>query len=383
MRKPTKWPDLGYGGGSWEWDEFHKSVVLRFMIDGKRVKVRSGVSTADAIAKRDARRGDAVADAERHTRLINGDLTVAELMGAWLTHRFGTSEAEVYRGTKAPGTQDKYRRSAKLVAAQPLGAMRASDVNLGKVDAMLVGMANTYGTSVLKSVRSHLAMAFDYGIRNGYAAVNPARGAEMPEWARGPKEVKWLDAQQFPVMRRYLVEHESPANTALLVGLLTGLRPGEVLALQWDAVDFKEGTLEVKRNMQRSKNGRARTVVDGAKTVKSLRIVEMTPDLTTALRRLRQNRPFGSMFVNGQGNPLNFFNLRRACWVACRAIGVAPITPHQLRHSNGSMLLDLGVKPTHVADHLGHGLDVLSNTYRHKMRSRDSTAAALDDSMAR
>jgi integrase len=45
------------------------------------------------------------------------------------------------------------------------------------------------------------------------------------------------------------------------------------------------------------------------------------------------------------------------------------VSPHKLRHTNGSRLLDKGMPPMQVAAHLGHSLEVLSSTYAHKMRN--------------
>jgi integrase len=205
------------------------------------------------------------------------------------------------------------------------------------------------------------------------------QGSEFGGGVRQPKDHVWLDADEFPRMRAYLNGQDESVYVALSVILLCGLRPGEVLALRWDAVDFDTGRIKVFRNVQRSNGGRVYTLVDQVKTTNSLRTVEMPLDLSARLRKLHQERPFGPIFVNGQNHALTFYNLRLHCKKACAAIGAGEVTPHGLRHSNGSYLLDIRVPPKDVAQHLGHTLAVFLKTYHHKMREVVSTAAALGD----
>jgi integrase len=370
MRKPTKWPDLGYGGGTWEWDEPRKQCVIRFTLGGKRVRVRSSDTTDDAIAQRDAMRRGAEVEDELMANLHRGRATVVQMMDEWLAFTAKSG---------APGTDDQRRVVRNIVARQPIGSMMSREVRLGDVERMYVDLKKVYGRSKMNTIRGCLGQAFKFGVRQGFCEHNPVQGSEFGGGVRPPKDHVWLDADEFPRMRTYLNGQSESVYVALSVILLCGLRPGEVLALRWDSIDFDTGRIRVWRNVQRSHGGRVYTVVEQLKTTNSLRTVEMPLDLSSRLRKLHQERPFGPIFVNGQGNALTFYNMRLHCQKACTAIGAGDVTPHGLRHSNGSYLLDLGMKPAFVAQHLGHTLAVFLKTYQHKMREVVSTAAALGD----
>ena len=376
MRKPTtdpktgklKWPKLGYGGGSWEWDEARQECVLRFMVGAGRTKVRSAVSCADAINKRDARLKQVEANQALLGQLRNGNATVNQLVAAWL---------EFHVGKQKPTTRDLYFYCQRIVLAQPLGAMVAREVTRGDVQTMFVSLTPVpYGESTLKKVRSVLGRAFEFGKDYGFNTENPAKGAGFGGKARKPRdETPHLDADQYPVMAEYLINNESTVNTALLMGLLCGLRPGEILALQWDVIDFKAGTLTVKRGMQRSESGRVRTIVDEVKTDgtrqnNSRRTIKMPPQAIDALRRMYVDRDISRKVVftySADGKPLRFEGLRWHCEKACVAIGTHQVSPHGLRHSCGSMMLHLGNTPDYCARYLGHSLSVFLETYRHDM----------------
>jgi integrase len=267
-----------------------------------------------------------------------------------------------------------YRRSRAIIGRDKIAGRIARTVTMGHVEELLQNArqenGRLYSTSMLKKVRGHLGMAYDFGIRRGYATENPARGAEMPGNAVRPGKPTWLDADQFGIMRAHLNSARSVPNVALLTMLLTGMRPGETLALSWDVVDLDAGTIEVKRSVQQSQNGRVRTVVDHLKGHADPRLVVGLPaDLVAALRELRRDHPFKFLFPDETGKaPLRFEGLRWHCEKACLAVGIAPVSPHKLRHTLGSMMLEAGENPANIADHLGHSLEVFLDTYGHPMK---------------
>ena len=100
-RKPKKWPEMSYGEGTWSFDEERRKIVLRFMLDKRRVSVL-GESTTECMNRRDERRAAARAADEARTRLGQADATVSEMIAAWLTF--------LGAGDRAPTTLDGYRR---------------------------------------------------------------------------------------------------------------------------------------------------------------------------------------------------------------------------------------------------------------------------------
>ena len=53
-------------------------------------------------------------------------------------------------------------------------------------------------------------------------------------------------------MEQYLLQTELTIDLAILLCLFTGLRIGELCGLQWNDIDFENGTLSVKRTVQRA-----------------------------------------------------------------------------------------------------------------------------------
>jgi integrase len=275
------------------------------------------------------------------------------------------------------------------IGRHPIANMRARDVTRGNVKEVLAWAVNELdlAESAVHKIRNHLNMAFNFGLDGGYCSVNPCARIKLPGNVRKAQKPVFHGADEFRIMRQYLVQHPSVVNVGLLVALLTGLRSGEIMGICWDAINWETGYLEVKREMQRSKGGRVLTLVPFAKTIESVRAVEMRPDLITALhwwrseqRRQRMASPVWRndddlVFTLEEGRRFSVGTLGWHNAKACRAAGIKVVSPHKLRHTNLSMLLDAGIPEALVAAHAGHASTrMLRTTYEHAMHPQVSTA---------
>jgi len=146
------------------------------------------------------------------------------------------------------------------------------------------------------------------------------------------------------------------ARDRLLVLVLrwTGLRIAEALGLRWhDLCDRGEGpVLLIRRQWQ---DGR---IVERAKTHAGTRAVAVVPSLQRELTGARQRTPFGApqdpIFATRDGTYQDSHNLRRRLRPAARAAGVPWMTPHVLRHSLATELVDRGYDVSAIAKVLGH-----------------------------
>ena len=383
IKKPKVWPPKvagwGRGSGSWLWDAEmrpNQPFGLQFWLGDKKTRVW-GESTTACIVKRDAARAKVAEAKVEVERLDHGDATVREMYDAWLVFQLGKHASQ---------TEDGYRASQAIIYRDRIANKLARVVTVGNVEDMMQAArrkdGKPYSRSQLKGTRGHLAMAFDFGIRRGYATVNPARDTEMPGNATKAAKPEWLNAEQFTVLRNYLNADLTPQNVAVLTVLLTGMRAGETLALSWDVVDWERRDIVVRRNVQQSNGGRVRTVVNhlkGKEEGESRLLHDLPADLMTALREQHNDHPFTYAFPDRTGKePMRFEGLRWHCAKACRAAGVPVMGPHDLRHTLGSMMLDAGATPANVAAHLGHTLEVFMSIYGHPM-TQVSTARLLGD----
>jgi integrase len=378
-QKPRSLPKLPRGEGSLRWDPERHCVELRHQIDGRTYRERAA-DWRSCVEARDRRRHEVASGRSGALRATKGDLGVNQLIAAWLAR---------HRPGRAPQTVSKYEWAADLIAEW--GARPAAGVSRVDVEDLIVDLvdAGTYAQASMVTVRSVLRQAYEYGIDRGLVTVNPAAGAKITGAARKARKAASLDADEFGAMRAHLADKPSTLHTALLVMLVTAVRPGEALGLCWTAVDLDAGTIEIVTGLQRSEGGRVTTIVDELKTDTARRTVELPTDAVAALRRERKVQaerrlragdwPAGdAVFTTATGRTIDFAHLARACRRACVAIGTSELSPNALRHSCASMLCSLGVSLPDVAAQLGHvNTRMASIVYAHAVRKRVPTAQLL------
>jgi integrase len=182
----------------------------------------------------------------------------------------------------------------------------------------------------------------------------------------------------------------NPVNVAYAISALAGLRPGEVLALEWSDVDLDAATITVRRQVR---HGR----VDVPKSGKA-RDVPMVPSLVVVLRKLRAKRPDAVQVVEPVGykrkdgtvmarrnryGVSKFLNLRTiyaALSKALAALGLPSMTFYEAgRHSFASQWVLEGLDVYRLSKILGHSSVVVTQRYAHLTKKTPADILARAD----
>jgi integrase len=169
----------------------------------------------------------------------------------------------------------------------------------------------------------------------------------------------------------------------LLCGFRTGMRAGELLALQWGDVNWRRGFVKVQRNLVRGqlttpKNHQCRQV-DLSRELKAvLRLWRRRQRLEWL--KVGQPRPEW-VFPSVSGTALDESNVRKAFNRILDAAEVHRRGPHQMRHTFASLLLERGAPITYVSRQLGHkDASITLRVYAHWLpdASRERLVDRLD-----
>lgn len=149
----------------------------------------------------------------------------------------------------------------------------------------------------------------------------------------------------------------------------TGVRFGEMNALNWNDIDFEKKTLTINKTLTTK-------IIEGGfkittpKTNNSNRIIDLDDNLIKLLKEhyASEKKIYGfsnKMFVFGNIRfiPETTF-IRKLNYYITKA-NVKRITPHGFRHSHASLLIDLGCDSYEVAERLGDTVRMIENTYYH------------------
>jgi len=142
----------------------------------------------------------------------------------------------------------------------------------------------------------------------------------------------------------------------------TGMRVSELVSCNMASLDFANGMVMVK-----GKGNRQRIIPFGTQAVKSLRAYFV--DREDLLRkRLQQGKKFDrdSLFLNSRGTRLTARSVERMISDYGRKAGLdKPVTPHVLRHSFATHLLEMGADMRSVQELLGHASLSTTQKYTH------------------
>ena len=309
----------------------------------------SGKSKEEVRAKLDKLKAD------RHHGLLTAtdQVTVGELCDRWLDHKEQSGENK-------PNTIRSYRDTVRLYIKHTLGGKKLEALTALHVQGMLSQLMEEGHTAPTRRYSlSVLKMALNYALGLGLVARNVASGIKPPK--KQTKEMRVLTVAEAVRFREAARSHR--LYIAFLLALMTGMRRGEVLGLQWEDINFNEGYLTVKHNLT---DCRGRVELTTPKTDKSKRRIYLAPDLLNALREHQQAQQLAAAKAGeawqGQGyvcaselgghtDPRNFERMFRS---VLERSGVTKVRLHDLRHTTASLLLLKGHSAKVVSELLGH-----------------------------
>ena len=176
-------------------------------------------------------------------------------------------------------------------------------------------------------------------------------------------------------------------DLAAMIGLYMGLRVGEVCGLRWEDVDREEGTLRVRRTVQRcaaSGSGGTFLMIGAPKTASARRTVPIPSFLLEQLRALPGAGGAGFIFARN-GRAAEPRALQRRLERSLRRAGIRGAHFHTLRHTFATRLLELGTDAKTLSVLLGHRspkitLELYAHTTleqrRRAMRALEAAVAA-------
>ena len=191
-------------------------------------------------------------------------------------------------------------------------------------------------------------------------ARNPADDIDRPRIQA--TEIKPLDEEQIARFLSAIGGHRF--KDFYTIALFTGMRESELLGLSWDAVDFRQGTIEIKQQLQRQKGGKYAIVTTKSGKPRTIRPAPSVMTILQALQRTqfrkrqeagdKWHNEFNLVFTNDEGrnyaHTVIYQNFKRIA----KQIGCPEARFHDLRHSFATVSLSNGDDIKTVSENLGH-----------------------------
>lgn len=226
--------------------------------------------------------------------------TVAEYLLDWVEHN---------RNQKKPATTRNYSERIRNQINPRIGYLKATALSPRAIEDLISQLISVgYAPGTIYATYRTLSAAYSDGVRLGLLSQNPTTRVKLPKLTSTPiKQIPREDAAKI-----YSCAMQTPSMHARVeLGMVCGLRPGEVLGLLWGDIDWAERTLTISRQVQRIageglvfqsvKQGKQRTIVLTDEQISILRSYKELQDVYRPTFSVDE----GLIFPNSVGSKLD------------------------------------------------------------------------------
>jgi len=322
--------------------------------------------------------GKTIKEVEQKERELRGQIELGLNVSDKLTVR---QWSEIWLKTfKTDIANNTYVRYSGIVRNQinpVLGDILLSNIRLNMLQKLINDMSEKYAPATVKKTKDILHQMFQQAVRSQYIPVNPAENIVTPKFYQKNRET--IPAEHIKNIVEFCRDYKYGAFIMTL--LYTGLRRGEILALQVKDIDFVNGSISVTKSVEFLCNAPNLKV---PKTPKSIRMIPILVPLFPYLEKITAGkRENDFVFTGYDGNLYTKSSIQRLFKAFNRdynryisslnnqADETVSYTMHQFRHTFCTMMYDAGVDVKTAQDILGHSsVNVTLDIYTHLSREK-------------
>ena len=172
----------------------------------------------------------------------------------------------------------------------------------------------------------------------------------------------------------YILKNQSSKNFGILLTLYSGIRIGELCALQWKDIDFKNNILNINKTLQRvyikdKQINKSKLIITNPKTHNAEREIPLNKDFAKELKKFKTDNE--DYILSGTKKWIEPRTYRRFFARTLEKVKIDKINFHGLRHTFATNCIKLGVDYKTVSELLGHAtVNITLNLYVHPQMSQ-------------
>ena len=289
------------------------------------------------------------------------NMTVNEYVDFWLNN--------YKKSIVKPSTYTRLCWSYEAMKDYPIGQMCIKDVTLMDIQVYVNQVTNQgYSGSSIKKMARIITSPLKFAAANHWISSDPGVGIMFPNKNHIKAEERDVEAYDLEDQKKINIEldtYKYAGYTVIRMVLEEGMRPGEVLALNWGDIDFRRNSIVISKTISRSRSMSA--VQNGAKTKTSNRTIPITPAVKKMLfdiYQVRQPSKDDPIFIDSEGKRISYNSLRYTAKRLCEAAHVKYKGVHVYRHTFATNCYYKGIDIKILSRMLGHAsVQITYDTY--------------------
>lgn len=283
--------------------------------------------------------------------------TVAEIFSEWhhsILHRVKESTAANY-------TMKVNKHILPIFGYKKAELLTQSDVYDFIAQKQSEGLSNRYITDIIIMMKT----IFKYAVRT-YHIFNPLDGIMLPK--KKKTEIQLLDESEQTALQQYIAKNQNKTTLSIALSMSTGIRIGELCALQWKDVDLEKRILTVRKTMQRiqcpTAVSRTKLVITEPKSESSRRNIPIPECMMEFLKKFKGSAD--EYVLSGSETPTEPRTMQYRFAKILKNVNLPSVHFHALRHIFASTCVKLGFDVKALSELLGHSsVEITLNRYVH------------------
>lgn len=269
----------------------------------------------------------------------------------WLTHWLNT---EIKKKVKVSSFAS-YQYKMEHYVFPVLGEYPLARLNSEKIQDFINDMINqNLSVNTIKTVITIFKQGINAAIKTKLLLNNPFNNIHLPSVRKNK-----VNALSSEIQKKIEdIAMENPKGLPIMLALYTGLRIGEISALQWSDIDFRRELIMVKHTYQRMpiSDGTKKTqlYLSKAKSISSERMIPLGKVTKKLLENWRNQNIKANFVFENNGHPIEPRLINYHFKKIMIQIGLNDIHFHQLRHTFATRCLEAQENIAVISSILGH-----------------------------
>lgn len=260
------------------------------------------------------------------------------------------------------------RKCETLKKLSPIGNVRIKDLTEEMIRKFLITQMS-YSQSIINKVYQMLKGTLNEAVRKKYITEHPMISIKKPKSKQEKVKVRALTLAEQADLLEILKTKHFIYGDQMLLSMFTGMRMGEVNALDIRDIDFKHGVITVNKTVSLN-TFKVEYIRKRTKTAAGMRRLKVNDEVLSFLRKVIGNRTEGRVFSTRQGGIVSTNKVSNAYSRLLKQYDVldpyveGKVDLHSLRHTYATRCIEGGMPPQVLKKILGHtDITVTMNTY--------------------